>query len=117
MMEGSLNFFKGVQIDSLNERNIIGMNMYSVLAMFIPPHVLVQYRIPIEDILGGKSVDETREYETDGRCYRTRYVPLLRSTRTAGQEGEMFVDGVIGVTIDVTGRMLVRSSKAQMLTA
>lgn len=103
MMEGSLTFLNSVQTGSLDEHNIIGMNMYSVLAMFIPPHTLVQYRMPIEDVLTGRSADETREYETDGRVYRTRYVPLLRSTRTAGQEGEAFVDGVIGVTIDVTG--------------
>jgi len=40
--------------------------------------------------------------ETD-RWYRTRLLPLYTKTRVAGIEGDAYVDGVIAVSMDVTG--------------
>jgi hypothetical protein len=40
--------------------------------------------------------------ETD-RWYRTRLLPLYTKKRAAGIEGEAYVDGVIAVSMDVTG--------------
>lgn len=59
---------------------------------------------PIERILNGTSVDEHAETQmaAKDRWYRTRFVPLLRQQRAGGVEGEMFVDGVVGVSLDVT---------------
>lgn len=40
--------------------------------------------------------------ETD-RWYRTRLLPLYVKSRAGGVEGEAYVDGVISVSMDVTG--------------
>ena len=62
------------------------------------------YEQPIDDILAGRTQDESVEVQlaSNKRWYRTRFVPLLRQDRTGGIEGEMFVEGVVGVSMDVT---------------
>lgn len=40
--------------------------------------------------------------ETD-RWYRTRLLPLYVKSRAGGIEGEAYIDGVISVSMDVTG--------------
>lgn len=59
---------------------------------------------PIEKILNGESSDESVEtlLAANDRWYRTRFVPLHRQQRAASVEGDMFVDGVVGVSLDVT---------------
>jgi len=60
---------------------------------------------PIEDILAGRSEDESLETHIPGdnsRWYRTRLVPLQRQDRAGGIEGRTMVDGVVGVSMDVT---------------
>lgn len=62
------------------------------------------YLKPVEDVLTGRSTDETTEIESDsnGRFYQTRFLPLLATSRKAGSEPQTYVDGVIGVSLDVT---------------
>jgi hypothetical protein len=44
--------------------------------------------------------------ETD-RWYRTRLLPLYAKSRAAGVEGEAYIDGVIAVSMDVTGQLII----------
>lgn len=62
------------------------------------------YRVPIENILNGNSVDEVVEVYVDltNRWYRTRLVPLYKRERIGGIEGKLEVDGVVGVSMDTT---------------
>ncbi|RDW87685.1 hypothetical protein BP5796_03379 [Coleophoma crateriformis] len=57
---------------------------------------------PIEDILTGKSLEDVHEHKIDGRWYRTRFVPVLGKKEGGGRENSSFIDGVIGVSMDVT---------------
>jgi PAS domain S-box-containing protein len=59
---------------------------------------------PIQEILQGKQSAEivNGRYMSEARYYRTRLVPLMSASRTAGVEGNAFVDGVIGVSMDIT---------------
>jgi len=57
---------------------------------------------PIEDILNGKAREEMSEYNFDGRWYRTKFVAILGKKTAAREVDEDFIDGVIGVSMDVT---------------
>jgi PAS domain S-box-containing protein len=62
-----------------------------------------RWRAPIQEILNGKQQDEIVErYMSQNRYYRTRLVPLLTASRIGGIEGSAYVDGVIGVSMDIT---------------
>ena len=62
-----------------------------------------RWREPILEILNGKQQDEIVErYMSENRYFRTRLVPLLNSSRIAGAEGTAYVDGVVGVSMDIT---------------
>ncbi|KAH4611392.1 hypothetical protein HBI56_094140 [Parastagonospora nodorum] len=62
-----------------------------------------RWREPIQEILNGKQQDEIVErYMSENRYFRTRLVPLLNASRIAGAEGTAYVDGVIGVSMDIT---------------
>lgn len=62
-----------------------------------------RWRQPIQEILKGKAQDEMVErYISSDRYYRTRLVPRWSTKRTAGTEGEAYIDGVIGVSMDIT---------------
>jgi signal transduction histidine kinase len=57
---------------------------------------------PIEDILTGKTMEDVHEHCIDNRWYRTRFVPVLGKKGDGGQINDAFIDGVIGVSMDVT---------------
>jgi PAS domain S-box-containing protein len=57
---------------------------------------------PIEDILTGKTMEDVHEHSIDGRWYRTRFVPVLGKKDHGGRINESFIDGVIGVSMDIT---------------
>jgi PAS domain S-box-containing protein len=62
-----------------------------------------RWREPIQEILNGKQQDEIVErYMSENRYYRTRLVPLLAASRIGGVEGSAYVDGVVGVYMDIT---------------
>ncbi|KAF1835414.1 putative histidine kinase HHK6p [Decorospora gaudefroyi] len=63
-----------------------------------------RWRGPIQEILQGKQSNEVvnGRYISEARYYRTRLVPLMSAYRTAGVEGDAYVDGVIGVSMDIT---------------
>lgn len=57
----------------------------------------------IDLILDGNGTDEVVEMAYDNRWYRTRVVPLMATARQAGIEKDSYIDGVIGVSMDITG--------------
>ncbi|CAK4030861.1 histidine kinase hhk6p [Lecanosticta acicola] len=61
---------------------------------------------PIRNILAGRVQEEIIETQifTTKRWFRTRLYPLLRQERKGGIEGESYIDGVVGVSMDVTGQ-------------
>jgi signal transduction histidine kinase/CheY-like chemotaxis protein len=83
----------------------IGKNVYDVFystnAMSrrdgIPPSLK-----PIEDILTGKTMEDVHEHCIDNRWYRTRFIPVLGKKDNDGNVNEAFIDGVIGVSMDIT---------------
>lgn len=57
---------------------------------------------PIEDILTGKTMEDVQEHCIDNRWYRTRFIPVLGKKTNGGHVNEAFIDGVIGVSMDIT---------------
>ncbi|PNS20434.1 Histidine protein kinase 1 [Sphaceloma murrayae] len=92
---------------SLRESSDYGRNVFELFAETRNTNDIDQsalFRQPIDAILEGKTTDESIEIPVDSlqRWYRTRFVPLLRQQRTAGIEGDSIIDGVVGVSMDVT---------------
>jgi len=83
----------------------IGKNVYDVFLGSnlggrkdeIPLHLR-----PIEDILTGKIMEDVQEHCIDNRWYKTRFVPVLGRKDSGGRVNEAFIDGVNGVSMDVT---------------
>ena len=84
----------------------IGKNIYDVFFskrcdiardQEIPPSLMA-----IEDILTGKKMEDVYEHTIDSRAYRTKFVPVLGKKGNGGHVNEAFIDGVIGVSMDVT---------------
>ncbi|MCJ1283766.1 hypothetical protein MMC26_003097 [Xylographa opegraphella] len=87
----------------LNE-DVLGKNIYEVFGQHQGIVDLPHYRAPIEDILNGKATEQIAEHHIDGngRWLRTRFVPILGKKCGGGAVDETFVDGVVGVSMDVS---------------
>lgn len=84
-----------------DQRDVLGKDMFDQFDMNDPDRV--RWRRPIQEILNGKAQDEMVErYMSSNRYFRTRLVPRWNTIRTGGVEGEAFIDGVIGVSMDIT---------------
>jgi len=57
---------------------------------------------PVEDVLTGKVGAHVHEGCIKNRWYRTRFVPVYGKRDPASRDKEPPIDGVIGVSIDVT---------------
>ncbi|KAJ5037345.1 uncharacterized protein L3040_007521 [Drepanopeziza brunnea f. sp. 'multigermtubi'] len=96
--------------ESSNSKNrggedFIGRNVYDVLyqSRALRDHDGVPASLkPIEDILTGKTMEEVQEHCIDDRWYRTKFVPILGKKDNGGQANEAWIDGVIGVSMDIT---------------
>jgi PAS domain S-box-containing protein len=83
------------------KKQLLGSDIYDVFGFSSVDRD--RWREPIQEILNGKQQDEIVErYMSENRYYRTRLVPLLNVSRIAGAEGNAYVDGVIGVSMDIT---------------
>ena len=95
----TLTFLEGRLMWDATEEDIttesIGNNIYDVFGRHKGEIDLPLYKEPIEEILGGTQKEQISEHHIDGngRWFRTRFVPTMND----GQ-----VDGVIGVSMDVT---------------
>jgi PAS domain S-box-containing protein len=86
------------------KRSLLHENLWEIFRLQGRGNELQTYKAPVEGILAGKTADETVEQEitSTGRWFRTRLVPILRQERIGGIEGKKFIDGVVGVSMDVT---------------
>lgn len=120
--ERKLTFLEGSLMWDTAENDInegcIGKNIYEVFGRHKGAEEIPFYKAPIESILEGNTTDETIETHIDGngRWYRTRFVPLRRDSDDSDSGEENVVDGVIGVSIDVTGMCYSRFTACQLLT-
>lgn len=81
----------------------LGKNIYKVFAHDKANGGVERWKRPIQEILEGKAQDEIVErIMQKERYYRTRLVPLWSRSRVGGIEGDSYIDGVIGVSMDVT---------------
>lgn len=83
----------------------LGLNLWDIMTEQGREGERANYEEPLEAILNGKTKDETIEVQiaSSGRWFRTRLFPILRQQRAGGIEGEEFIDGVVGVSMDITG--------------
>lgn len=110
-MNSNLTLFEGramYEPDNIDlpkaKRTLLGENLWDIFKLQGRDNERQTYQNPIEAILSGKVADETVEQEitSTGRWFRTRLVPILRHERAGGIEGSAFIDGVVGVSMDVT---------------
>ena len=89
--------------DNLKAR-YIGMDVHDIFKEQGREDELAIYGPPIEKILAGKVQDQTVEVEITsvGRWFKTRLFPLLKQERKGGMDGDEFIDGVVGVSMDIT---------------
>ncbi|MCJ1262199.1 hypothetical protein MMC22_002069 [Lobaria immixta] len=82
----------------------LGKNICEVFGRHKGKVDLPLYIEPIEKILDGRTKEQTSEHHIDGNgsWFRTRFVPILGKEGNSGTMDETCVDGVIGVSMDVT---------------
>ncbi|KAB8304182.1 hypothetical protein EYC80_003601 [Monilinia laxa] len=83
----------------------IGKNVYDVFTQSShrKRHDMIPSSLqPIEDILTGKIMEDIQEHTIDNRWYRTKFVPVLGKKDSGGHVNEAFIDGVIGLSMDIT---------------
>ncbi|KAL1603765.1 hypothetical protein SLS60_005355 [Paraconiothyrium brasiliense] len=92
MMEGDMTGVGDAKVDE----PAIGKNIYDYFGD------VDRWQRPIQELLQGKAQDEIMERVKDDRYYRTRLVPLYKRSRAGGKEGAAYIDGVIGISMDVS---------------
>ena len=105
--EGGLKSDKsgGAGIDIVEGTEYMGKNIYDVFASKNNEdrkNEIPMFLRPVEDILTGKTTARVHEDCVKNRWYRTRFAPVLSKKDSASQGSDTFIDGVIGVSMDVT---------------
>ena len=104
--ERNLTFLEGKLMWDDTEEDVVpealGHNVYEVFARHEGQIDLPLYKKPIEKIFNGDATEQISEHHGNGRWFRTRFVPILVSEEENGQKTKPFVNGVIGVSMDVT---------------
>jgi PAS domain S-box-containing protein len=95
-LEGK-TMWEGEQDDITSDA--LGKNVYEVFGRYKGI-----YQKPIEEILNGNTKEQISEHHIDGtgRWFRTRFVPILGKKGDCGAVDESVVDGVVGVSMDVS---------------
>ncbi|KAF2001140.1 putative histidine kinase group protein-like protein [Amniculicola lignicola CBS 123094] len=101
LMEGDMRFNQNPNKDA------IGENIYELFGKLGAKGAEIErWRRPINHILEGAVQGEIVEkFVQDERYYRTRLCPLWSTSRVGGVDGAAYIDGVIGVSMDVTELM------------
>ena len=99
-LEGKLMWDDDEDISS----DSVGKNVSEVFGKHKARLDLPLYMNPINDILNGQTRERNQEHHIDGngRWFRTRFVPIFSKKRMGGTKDEEVVEGVIGVSMDVT---------------
>jgi PAS domain S-box-containing protein len=87
-----------------NRKRQIGQPLEEIFLKQGRTNEVAPYIQPIDRILAGKAQTESVEQEVSAnkRWFRTRLFPFLKQERAGGLEGDEFIDGVVGVSMDVT---------------
>lgn len=110
-MKRNLNLFEGqpmyepdAQQVYRSKQEYLGMNLWDIMREQGRQNERNFYEKPLETILNGTTKEETIEVEVSAsnRWFRTRLFPMLRRERAGGIEGDAFIDGVVGCSMDVT---------------
>lgn len=90
--------------DSPSAEASIGKNVYDVFGKSQGGEQMSLYREPIDRIFDGKDSERISEHFIDGnqRWFRTRFVPMLSNLQDFGSSDLSNVEGVIGISMDVT---------------
>lgn len=88
----------------MSKQDYIGLDLGSIFDLQGRSGEKKCYLEPISNIMSGELADDTIDVkiESADRWYKTRLFPLLRQERKGGIEGEAFIDGVVGISMDVT---------------
>ncbi|KAI4105869.1 MAG: hypothetical protein L6R37_002515 [Teloschistes peruensis] len=103
-----LTFLQGTLMWQEDEEDIteesIGHDVYEVFGRHKGLVDLPLYAKPMEEILDGKRFETVSEHHIDGngRWFRTRFVPIYNDTGEDAPNGEKHIQGLIGVSMDVT---------------
>jgi PAS domain S-box-containing protein len=90
--------------DPASYSKYIGMDVWDVFRDQGRDNEISTFEKPMREILAGRLQGETVETKIASvqRYFRTGLFPLLRQDRKGGLEGESYIDGVVGISIDVT---------------
>lgn len=85
-------------------QHLIGMDLDEIFAFEGRESESNAYISAIDRVISGVSQDEYVEVQIEetGRWYRTRVLPVRRQDRRSGYAGDSFIDGVVGISMDVT---------------
>ena len=103
-----LTFLEGQVMWDVDDEDIteksIGHDVSKVFGRHKGKLDLPLYINPIKEILSGKSTEEISEHHIDGngRWFRTRFVPVHGKKSRGGTMDENYVDGVIGISMNIT---------------
>lgn len=99
MIEGDQIWAKNV---GTPQSSFIGKSIYDIVSKEENP----EFYTPLEGILNGTITEEKNtEYNMNGRCLRTTYVPIKGQEDSFGKFNEDLVTGVIGICVDITDRV------------
>ncbi|KAF1951884.1 hypothetical protein CC80DRAFT_423851 [Byssothecium circinans] len=94
--ESKLTLLEGERL-GIKPKDALGKNIFEYFGD------MERWRTSIEKTLEGKAQDEIIERSGgEERYYRTRIVPMYSRSRVGGVEGDTFIDGVIGVSQEIT---------------
>ncbi|KAF8424493.1 hypothetical protein EV426DRAFT_547935, partial [Tirmania nivea] len=101
-----VSMIEGDQIWAKNagtaQSSFIGKNIYDIVSR----EDNLEFYAPLEGILNGTITEEKNaEYNMNGRCLRTTYVPIKGQEDSSGNFNEDLVTGVIGICVDITDRV------------
>lgn len=101
-----VSMIEGDQIWAKNagtpQSSFVGKSIYDIVSKKEHPG----FYAPLEGILNGTITEEKNvEYDMNGRCLRTTYVPIKGQENALGEINEDLITGVIGVCVDITDRV------------
>jgi len=104
--ELKVSMIEGDQIWAKNagtpQSSFIGKSIYDIVSKEENP----EFYAPLEGILNGTITKEKNtEYNMNGRCLRTTYVPIKGQEGSSGRFNQDLVTGVIGICVDITDKV------------
>ncbi|KAK0907083.1 hypothetical protein LTR91_006856 [Friedmanniomyces endolithicus] len=86
------------------KEHYMGMDLYDIFHEQGRMDEWPLYQTAIEDVLSGKVADCQIEVQiaSTQRWFNTRLFPAMKSERKGDLEGEAFIDGVVGMSMDIT---------------